>query len=192
MAYHSPSCKQSKNRQRMKKNNNLNTATMHKQSFPISGHSPHRAIVEDYSDLGIDEDDKWQEKFADFKMKTFVRHRLFHLNDIKPVGLVPISPSAKSVSLPNVLNAIGHSRTVAPTEPGTRSHSWSPSFASSSSGSLRRSDVRRLASQEFNKYAEDNDEDYDVCLESQTDLCLNTLCRHCSSTPGCQTTLGRL
>ena len=30
--------------------------------------------------------------------------------------------------------------------------------------------MRRLASQEFNKYAEDNDEDYDVCSESQTDL----------------------
>jgi hypothetical protein len=84
---------------------------------PISGHSLHRAIVEDYSDLGIDEDDEWQEKFADFKMKTSVRRGLFHPNDIKPVGLVPVSPSAKSVSLPDVLNAIGHSHTVAPTEP---------------------------------------------------------------------------
>ena len=150
---------------------------------PISGHSPHWAIVEDYSEFGIDEDDEWQEKFADFKMKTSVRRGLFHPNDIKPVGLAPVSPSAKSVSLPDVLNAIGHSRTVAPTEPGhpvvgipftgptgTRSHSWSPSFAGSSSGSFGRSDVRRLASQEFNKYAEDDDEDYDVCSQSRMDL----------------------
>jgi hypothetical protein len=116
-------------------------------------------------------------------MKTSVRRGLFHPNDIKPVGLAPVSPSAKSVSLPDVLNAIGHSRTVAPTEPGhpvvgipftgptgTRSHSRSPSFAGSSSGSFGRSDVRRLASQEFNKYAEDDDEDYDVCSQSRMDL----------------------
>jgi hypothetical protein len=51
-------------------------------------------------------------------MKTSVRRGLFHPNDIKPVGLAPVSPSVKSVSLPDVLNAIGHSRTVAPTEPG--------------------------------------------------------------------------
>ncbi|KAH9990114.1 hypothetical protein BJV77DRAFT_1014453 [Russula vinacea] len=120
-------------------------STRHHFQVPISGHSPHWAIVEDYSDLGIDEDDEWQEKFADFKMKTSVWCRLSHLNDIKPVGPAPVSPSAKLVLLPDVLNAIGHSRTVAPTEP---SHP-----------------VVGIT-------------------------CLNTLCRHCSSTPGCQTSLG--
>ena len=30
--------------------------------------------------------------------------------------------------------------------------------------------MQRLASQEFNKYAEDDDEDYDVCSQSQMDL----------------------
>ena len=108
-------------------------------------------------------------------MKTSVRRGLFHPNDIKTVGLAPVSPSAKSAPLPDVLNAIGHSRTQShplnPVTPlsaspftgpaGTRSHSRSPSFAGSSSGSFGRSDVRRLASQEFNKYAEDDDEDYD-------------------------------
>jgi hypothetical protein len=108
-------------------------------------------------------------------MKTSVRRGLFHPNDIKTAGLTPVSPSAKSAPLPDMLSAIGHSRTqshplnlVTPlaaspfTGPaGTRSHSRSPSFAGSSGGSFGRSDVRRLASQEFNKYAEDDDEDYD-------------------------------
>lgn len=133
-------------------------------------------IVEDYSDLGIDEDGEWQEKFADFKMKTSVRRGLFHPNDIKTVGLAPISPSAKSAPLPDVLNPTGHSRTqshplnipVTPlsalpfTAPATaRSHSRSPSFAGSSSGSFGRSEAQKLTNQEFNKYAEDDDEDYD-------------------------------
>jgi hypothetical protein len=132
-------------------------------------------IVEDYSDLGIDEDDEWQEKFADFKTKTSVRRGLFHPNDIKTVGLAPASPSAKSAPLPDAL-AMGHLRTqshplnhavtplsaspfAGPTS--ARSHSRSPSFAGSSNGSFGRSVVRRLSSQEFNKYAEDDDEDYD-------------------------------
>ncbi|KAH9952501.1 hypothetical protein BC827DRAFT_1159698 [Russula dissimulans] len=131
-------------------------------------------IIEDYSDVGIDEDDEWQEKFADFKMKTSVRRGLFHPNDIKTVGLAPASPGAKSAPLPDV-NTLGHSRaqshplnSVAPLTPSpftastrARSHSRSPSFAGSSSGSFGKSDARRLASQEFNKYAEDDVEDYD-------------------------------
>ncbi|KAI9507778.1 kinase-like protein [Russula earlei] len=139
--------------------------------------SPPRAmgpIIEDYSDIGIDEDDEWHEKFADFKLKTSVRRGLFHPNDIKTVGLAPVSPGAKSAPLPDV-NALGHSRaqshplnSVAPLPPSpftapasARSHSRSPSFAGSSSGSFGKSDARRLASQEFNKYTEEDDEDYD-------------------------------
>ncbi|KAI0247582.1 hypothetical protein BJV78DRAFT_906498 [Lactifluus subvellereus] len=130
-------------------------------------------IIEDYSDLATDEDDEWQEKFADFKMKTSVRRGLFHPDDIKTVGLAPASPGAKTVPLPDV-SAPGHSRVqshpLSPVLPLTspftappraRSHSRSPSFAGSSSGSFGKSDARRLASQEFNKYAEDDDEDYD-------------------------------
>jgi hypothetical protein len=185
-------------------------------------------IVEDYSDLGIDEDGEWQEKFADFKMKTSVRRGLIHPNDIKTVGLAPVSPSAKSAPLPDVLNVTGHSRTqshplnnpITPlsaspfTAPTTaRSHSRSPSFAGSSSGSFGRSEARRLTSQEFNKYAEDDDEDYDDVFGKPNGSCaylffvcdtadganavfvcvsqrLNTLFRPCNSTPGCQTSLG--
>jgi hypothetical protein len=44
-------------------------------------------------------------------MKTSVRRGLFHPNDIKTAGLTPVSPSAKSAPLPDVLSAIGHSRT---------------------------------------------------------------------------------
>jgi hypothetical protein len=66
-------------------------------------------ILEDYSDLGIDEDDEWQEKFTDFKMKTSVRRGLFHPNDIKTVGLAPSPPGAKSAPLPDV-NGLGHTR----------------------------------------------------------------------------------
>jgi hypothetical protein len=146
-------------------------------------------IIEDYSDLGIDEDDEWQEKFADFKMKTSIRRGLFHPNDIKTVGLASTSPGAKSAPLPDV-NGLGHCRAqshplnsvtplsatpyTAPTS--ARSHSRSPSFAGSSSESFGKSDARRQATQEFNKYAEDDDEDYDdvfgkpngscVCLSS--------------------------
>ena len=50
-----------------------------------------------------DEDDEWQEKFADLKTKTSVRRGLFHPNDIKTVGLAPISPSVKWAPLPDVL-----------------------------------------------------------------------------------------
>jgi hypothetical protein len=130
-------------------------------------------IIEDYSDFAIDEDDEWQEKFADFKMKTSVRRGLFHPDDIKTVGLALASPGAKSAPLPDV-SAPGHSRTqshplsaLLPSTPSftlphrTRSHSRSPSFAGSSSGSFGKSEAQKLASREFNKYAEDDDEDYD-------------------------------
>ena len=147
-------------------------------------------IVEDYSDLGIDEDGEWQEKFADFKMKTSVRRGLFHPNDIKTVGLAPVSPSAKSAPLPDALNAMGHSRAqshplnipVSPlsaspfTAPTTaRSHSRSPSYAGSSSGSFGRSEARRSTSQEFNKYAEDDDEDYDDVFGKPNGSCASLI-----------------
>lgn len=149
-------------------------------------------IVEDYSDLGIDEDDDWQEKFADFKMKTSVRRGLFHPNDIKTVGLAPVSPSAKSAPLPD---ALGHSRAqshplnnpvtplssspfTAPTS--AHSHSRSPSFAGSSNGSYGRSAVRRLAGQEFNKYAEDDDEDYDDVFGKPNGSCASSFFSVCN------------
>jgi hypothetical protein len=131
-------------------------------------------IVEDYSDLTTEEDDEWQEKFADFKMKTSVRRGLFHPDDIKTVGLAPPSPGPKTAPLPDI--GVGRaprqqspglpasasaSPFIAPLPLSVRSHSHSPSLAGSSSGSIGKSDARRLASSEFNKYAEDDDEDYD-------------------------------
>jgi hypothetical protein len=59
-------------------------------------------IVEDYSDLTTEEDDEWQEKFADFKMKTSVRRGLFHPDDIKTIGLAPPSPGPKTAPLPDI------------------------------------------------------------------------------------------
>ncbi|KAF8268543.1 hypothetical protein EI94DRAFT_1727509 [Lactarius quietus] len=131
-------------------------------------------IVEDYSDLTTEEDDEWQEKFADFKMKTSVRRGLFHPDDIKTVGLAPPSPGPKTAPLPDIgvgraprqqspvlPSSASASPFVAPLPLSVRSHSHSPSLAGSSSGSIGKSDARRLANSEFNKYAEDDDEDYD-------------------------------
>jgi hypothetical protein len=133
-------------------------------------------IVEDYSDLAVEEGDEWQEKFADFKMKTSVRRGLFHPDDIKTVGLAPPSPGPKTAPLPDLGVGRAPPRQQSPVLPSSasaspfvappsqlsvRSHSHSPSLAGSSSGSFGKSDTRRLASSEFNKYAEDDDEDYD-------------------------------
>ncbi|KAI0060355.1 hypothetical protein BV25DRAFT_1917717 [Artomyces pyxidatus] len=122
-------------------------------------------IVEDYSDLAVDEDDEWQEKFADFKMKNSFRRGLFHPDDIKTVGLAPSSPGPKTAPLPELSHhqpKPSLSPMMASTAFPARSHSRSPSFAGSGSGSMGRSEARRLQSQsEFGKYAEDDDEDYD-------------------------------
>lgn len=150
-------------------------------------------IVEDYSDLAVEEDDEWQEKFADFKMKTSVRRGLFHPDDIKTVGLAPPSPGPKTAPLPDlgvgrtprqqspVLPASASASAspfVAPPPLSVRSHSHSrsPSVAGSSSGSLGKSDARRLASSsEFNKYAEDDDEDYDDVFGKPNGSCARLL-----------------
>ncbi len=111
-------------------------------------------------------------------MKTSVRRGLFHPDDIKTVGLAPPSPGPKTAPLPDIgvgRAPRGHSRQqnpvlpssasaspfIAPTSLAVRSHSRSPSLAGSSSGSFGKSEARRLASSEFDKYAEDDDEDYD-------------------------------
>ncbi|KAI0049407.1 hypothetical protein FA95DRAFT_872344 [Auriscalpium vulgare] len=126
-------------------------------------------IVEDYSDLGIDEDDEWQEKFADFKMKNSSRRGLFHPDDIKTVGLAPSSPGPKTAPLPDLSRkpskpSLSPLMSASPfSGPGSaRSHSRSPSFAGSASGSVGRSEARRLMHhREFRKYTEEDDEDYD-------------------------------
>lgn len=142
-------------------------------------------IVEDYSDLAFDEDDdKLQEKVADFKvhsprpmnlmtlwtkylhqLKNSFRRGLFHPDDIKTIGLAPASPGPKTAPLPALtrrksrpsLNHISSS-------PGPSSgHARTSSYTGPTNGSYGRSEARRLHSQpEFGKYAEDeDDEDYD-------------------------------
>ncbi|KIJ62679.1 hypothetical protein HYDPIDRAFT_30272 [Hydnomerulius pinastri MD-312] len=128
-------------------------------------------IVEDYSDLAGEEDDLvLQEKVADFKMKNSVRRGLFHPDDIKVLGITPSSPGPMSAPLPGLsrkpsrpsLSPVGPN---GPPHGSMRSHSRSSSFVgsgSSGSGSFGRSEAKRVASSnEFDKYAEEDDEDYD-------------------------------
>ncbi|KAH9985103.1 hypothetical protein BJV77DRAFT_965707, partial [Russula vinacea] len=168
-AYRSPSCKvfrqlkidSGRRKQQLEHNSNAQTIrpiNRSPRSAPgVISKSPSRNIAP----IVEDEDDEWQEKFADLKTKTSVRRGLFHPNDIKTVGLAPVSPSVKWAPLPDVLTRRVECNktsphTVAPTEPGhpvvgipftgpagTRSHSRSPSFTGSSSGSFGRLDVRR-------------------------------------------------
>jgi hypothetical protein len=123
-------------------------------------------IIEDYSDVGDDE--QWQEKFTDFKMKNSVRRGLFHPDDIKTMGLVHTSPGPMTAPLPDVsspslpfaappslssapssssassMGVVGGGR---PARPSMR-HGRSPSFAGSSTGdSFDRTEIRRMTSE---------------------------------------------
>ncbi|KAF8558280.1 kinase-like protein [Imleria badia] len=128
-------------------------------------------IVEDYSDLASEEDDIiLQEKVADFKMKNSVRRGLFHPDDIKTLGIAPGSPGPVSAPLPSLSRkpsrpSLSPAGANGPPPGSLRSHSRSSSFVgsgSSSSGSFGRSEAKRVASShEFDKYAEEDDEDYD-------------------------------
>lgn len=118
-------------------------------------------IVEDYSDLAVDEDDEQLlGKVADFRSKNPSQRGLFHPDDIKTIGLTPTSPAPMTAPLPD-LKQQSLSPLVQPSgrPRSARSHSRS----SSSAGSYGRSEARRVSSKsaEFNKYAETDDEDYD-------------------------------
>ncbi|KIM52300.1 hypothetical protein SCLCIDRAFT_1223881 [Scleroderma citrinum Foug A] len=126
-------------------------------------------IVEDYSDLAVDEDDfALQEKVADFKMRNSIHRGLFHPDDIKVLGISPSSPGPKSAPLPGLARKASRSSINTVGQNGqpsghTRSHSRSSSFVGSNgSGSFGRSEARRAASShEFDKYTEEDNEDYD-------------------------------
>lgn len=121
-------------------------------------------IVEDYSDLAAEEDDVFQDKIADFKLKNGSRRGLFHPNDIKTIGLAPSSPGPQSAPLLDMTPRSSRpgispimSRVPSSSSMG-RSHSRSSSFA----GSLGRAEaVKAIQNQEFDKYAEEPDEDYE-------------------------------
>ncbi|KAI0927507.1 hypothetical protein AcV5_008028 [Taiwanofungus camphoratus] len=128
-------------------------------------------VIEDYSDLVIGEDDeKLQEKMADFKIRNSFRRGLFHPDDIKTVGLGPPSPGPLTAPLPSLAHRRSRpslspviSGSGLPSGPsGGRSHTRSSSAVGTDSRSFGRADSRRFPSQpEFGKYAEDDDEDYD-------------------------------
>ena len=88
---------------------------------------------------------------------------LFHPDDIKIIGLAPISPSPMTAPLPD-LKQKSLSPLIQPVQPSSRPNSArSHSRSSSSAGSYGRSGARRVSSKsaEFNKYAETDDEDYE-------------------------------
>ncbi|KAH8114562.1 hypothetical protein DFH11DRAFT_1689039 [Phellopilus nigrolimitatus] len=119
-------------------------------------------IVEDYSDFAAEEDDVFQDKVADFKLKNGTRRGLFHPKDITTIGLDPSSPSPHTAPLfdntPKSMRPSASPIARAPSSSQPRPHSRSSSLA----GSVGRAEATRaLQSQEFDKYAEEPDEDYD-------------------------------
>lgn len=134
------------------------------------------AMVEDYSDFADEEAEDLEAKLANFKMKNAVKRGLFHPSDIKTVGLGNISPSPSTAPLP----ILGPRRmpskpssspvtTQSPLPPGISARSISQPYihnhtrTSSSTnrdGSLGRAGAESRMS-DFDKYAEDDDEDYD-------------------------------
>ncbi|KAF4577422.1 hypothetical protein EYR36_005410 [Pleurotus pulmonarius] len=139
--------------------------------------------TEDYSDLGLDEDEeKLQEKVKDFKKKNSSRRGLFHPDDIKTYGINNVSPGPLSAPLPSLERKPSRpSLSQIPSHPShgpasaraTSSHSRSSShmgsFAngggsgpSSEAGSMGRGEGRRQHEMGvFGKYAEDEEEDYE-------------------------------
>ncbi|KAL1746839.1 hypothetical protein HDZ31DRAFT_33179 [Schizophyllum fasciatum] len=133
------------------------------------------AIIEDYSDLA--EDDDLEGKVADFKMKNSFRRGLFHPDDIKVLGLNSAGPSAPlSAPLfsdspprrsPRPSPIMLPTGKIAPS-PATAQprHARSSSFAGNlgemRTSSMGQAEARKILNQqEFGKYAEDDDEDYD-------------------------------
>ncbi|KAI0770584.1 kinase-like protein [Fomes fomentarius] len=123
-------------------------------------------IAEDYSDMVFDEDEvKLQEKVADFKMKNSVRGGLFHPKDIKTFGIQPPSPGPMTAPLPGLTHRRSRpSLSIISAGPASgpasaRAHSRSSSFVGNDS--FGREQARRLQAADFDKYAEDDDEDYE-------------------------------
>lgn len=126
-------------------------------------------IVEDYSDLAAsEEEDVFQGKVADFKLKNGSRRGLFHPKDIQTLGIKPPSPGPRTAPILPPMN-VGRpsgmpsiSRSNSSSQP--HSHARSSSFAGSigRAKSIGRAEAIQVAqSQEFDKYAEEPDEDYD-------------------------------
>ncbi|PPQ99462.1 hypothetical protein CVT26_014278 [Gymnopilus dilepis] len=146
-------------------------------------------IVEDYSDLAMEEDEvTLQEKVADFKVKNSRRRGLFHPDDIKTIGLsspASASPAPLSAPLPGLSRkpsrpSISPLGSLGPASGSGSSynhghgygHTRSGSLASapllgnaasgSGSGSFGKAEAQQLQMElEIGKYAEDDEEDYE-------------------------------
>ena len=129
-------------------------------------------IFEDYSDLASEEDDVFQGKVADFKLKNGSKRGLLHPKDIQTMGLGSTPPALQSA--PILDSTPRMSRPAAPASPVSRSSSASRpqmhSRSSSFTNSMGRAEALRVVqSQEFDKYAEDDDEDYDDLFGKSTE-----------------------
>ncbi|THH10479.1 hypothetical protein EW145_g1305 [Phellinidium pouzarii] len=118
-------------------------------------------IVEDYSDFAVEED-VFQGKVADFKLKNGTRRGLFHPKDIKSIGLDMSSPAPRTAPLlgstPNSMRLNVSPISRIPSSSHSKSHSRASSFA----GSMGRAEAARaVQNQEFDKYAEEPDENYE-------------------------------
>ena len=99
-------------------------------------------------------------------MKNSVRRGLFHPNDIKTFGLQPPSPGPMTAPLPQLthrrsrpsLSIMPSAPSSGPASASARAHSRSSSFVGNES--FGREQARRLQA-DFDKYAEDDDEDYE-------------------------------
>ncbi|PPR05399.1 hypothetical protein CVT24_008013 [Panaeolus cyanescens] len=135
-------------------------------------------ILEDYSDLAVGEDEEWlQGKVENFKMKNSLQRGLFHPDDIKTLGLntsissSSVGPGPLSAPLPGLnrkssrssLSSLSPLNSLGPASgghfsAGASNHPRTGSFV----GSAGRAEAKNMLSQiEFDKYAEDDDEDYE-------------------------------
>uniref|UniRef100_A0A8H7XP33 non-specific serine/threonine protein kinase n=1 Tax=Psilocybe cubensis TaxID=181762 RepID=A0A8H7XP33_PSICU len=154
------------------------------QSVPLAQPpaSEIQPIVEDYSDLGTDEDEiRLKEKVADFKLRNSGRRGLFHPDDIKTIGLssvTSVAPGPLSAPLPQLTRktsrpSISPIGSLGPSSGNATAHTRSGSISSSAnplgnsgSGSFGRSEAKKAQNAqnqaEFGKYTEDDDdEDYE-------------------------------
>lgn len=99
-------------------------------------------------------------------MKNSFRRGLFHPDDIKTIGLGQAPAGPVSAPLVHKRSRPSLSTLIPPSSAGSgppsarSSHSRSSSFVGSGSGSFGRADARRVQSpSEFDKYAEDDDDD---------------------------------
>ncbi|KAK2465312.1 hypothetical protein APHAL10511_002666 [Amanita phalloides] len=126
-------------------------------------------IMEDYSDIA--EADELDYKVADFKLKNPTRRGLYHPDDIKVYSFGSTSPGPRSAPLPNLnkktsRSSLGPLIALSGTSNGPLSAvpGHSRSSSTSGSGSFGRSEAPNMQNQtdiEFEKYAEEGDEDYD-------------------------------